>query len=91
MILATPIFYPTVQKLGFDPVWFGIMTGITQMIGLVIPPVASAVFIVHKLSKTPMKTIYTGVLPFLIGIIVVAVLLFAFPQIALFLPHLLMD
>ena len=38
LILATPIFYPTVQKLGFDPIWFGIMMGITQMIGLVIPP-----------------------------------------------------
>jgi C4-dicarboxylate transporter DctM subunit len=91
MILATPIFFPTVQKLGFDPVWFGIMMGVTQMVGLVIPPVASAVFIVHKLSGTPMSTVYKGALPFLIGIIIVAVLLFAFPQIALFLPQLLMN
>jgi len=90
MILATPIFYPTVQKLGFDPIWFGIMMGITQMIGLVIPPVASAVFIVHKLSGTRMSVVYTGVLPFLIGVIIIAVLLFIFPQIALFLPQFLM-
>jgi len=91
MILATPIFYPTVQKLGFDPIWFGIMMGITQMIGLVIPPVASAVFIVHKLSGTPMSIVYKGVLPFLIGVVIIAVLLFIFPQIALFLPQLLMN
>jgi C4-dicarboxylate transporter, DctM subunit len=90
MILATPIFFPAVLKLGFDPIWFGIMIGIVQMVGIVIPPVASAVFIVHKLSKTPMATVYKGVVPFLIGIIVVAALLFVFPELALFLPNTLM-
>jgi tripartite ATP-independent transporter DctM subunit len=87
MILATPIFFPVVQKLGFDPVWFGIMLAVTIMIGIVIPPVASNVFIVHKLSKTPMATVYKGVVPFLAGIVVFAALLFVFPQLALFLPH----
>ena len=87
MILATPIFYPVVQKLGFDPVWFGIMMAITVMIGIVIPPVASNVFIVHKLTNTPMSTVYKGVVPFLAGIVVFAALLFVFPQLALFLPN----
>jgi TRAP-type C4-dicarboxylate transport system permease large subunit len=91
MIMATPIFYPAVQKLSFDPIWFGIMIGITQMIGIVIPPVASAVFIVHKLSGTPMSTVYKGVVPFLIGIILVAALLFVFPEMALFLPRFFMS
>jgi C4-dicarboxylate transporter DctM subunit len=90
MILATPIFFPVVQKLGFDPIWFGIMIGVEQMVGIVIPPVASAVFVVHKLSKTPMITVYKGVIPFLIGMILVAVLLFVFPELALFLPNRLM-
>ena len=90
MILATPIFFPAVLKLGFDPIWFGIMIGVTQMIGIVIPPVASAVFIVHKLSDTPMSTVYKGVVPFLIGMIVVGALLFIFPELALFLPDRLM-
>ncbi|MBP1730985.1 MAG: transporter, DctM subunit, partial [Deltaproteobacteria bacterium] len=90
MILATPIFFPAVLKLGFDPIWFGIMIGVTQMIGIVIPPVASAVFIVHKLSDTPMSTVYKGVVPFLIGMVVVGALLFIFPELALFLPDRLM-
>jgi len=60
------------------------------MIGIVIPPVASNVFIVHKLSKTPMATVYKGVVPFLLGIVVFAALLFVFPQLALFLPNYLM-
>ena len=90
MILATPIFFPAVLKLGFDPIWFCIMIGITQMIGIVIPPVASAVFMVHKLSETPLATVYKGVLPFLISMVFFAVLLFAFPGLALFLPNYLM-
>jgi C4-dicarboxylate transporter DctM subunit len=90
MILATPIFYPAVLKLGFDPIWFGILIAVTVMIGIVIPPVASSVFVVHKLTNTPMSTVYKGVVPFLIGIVVFGGLLFVFPQLALFLPHYLM-
>ncbi|HVN23877.1 MAG TPA: TRAP transporter large permease [Syntrophorhabdales bacterium] len=90
MILATPIFFPAVLKLGFDPIWFCIMVGITQMIGVIIPPVAINVFIVTNLTKVPMSTVYAGSLPFLIGIIIFAGLLFVFPGLALFLPKLLM-
>jgi TRAP-type C4-dicarboxylate transport system permease large subunit len=90
MILATPIFYPAVLKMGFDPIWFGIMIGITQMIGVVIPPVAINVFIVTNLTKTPMSVIYSGVYPFLAGIILFGALLFVFPQLATFLPGYLM-
>ncbi len=90
MILATPIFFPAVLKLGFDPVWFCIMIGVTQMIGVVIPPVAINVFIVTNITKTPMGVIYKGTYPFLAGICVFGALLFIFPQLALFLPKLLM-
>ncbi len=90
MILATPVFYPAVQKLGFDPLWFGIIIAVTVMVGIVVPPVASNVFIVHKLTNTPMSTVYKGVVPFLMGIVFFGILLFIFPQIALFLPNYLM-
>lgn len=86
MILATPIFYPAVQKLGFDPIWFGIVIAIVVAIGVVIPPVAVCVFVVKNITKVPMGEIYKGVLPFLISLFVVGALLFAFPQIALWLP-----
>ena len=90
MILATPIFFPAVMKLGFDPIWFCILIGVTQMIGVVIPPVAINVFVVTKMTKIPMSVIYSGVYPFLIGIILFGILLFVFPGLATFLPHYLM-
>ena len=86
MILATPIFYPVVLKLGYDPIWFGMMIGITVMIGVVIPPVAINVFVVKNITKVPFGVIYRGVYPFLISLIVCAILLFFFPSLALYLP-----
>ena len=86
LILATPIFYPAVLKLEFHPLWFGIVIGVVAMIGVVIPPVAICVFVVKNISKIPMGTIYKGVTPFLISLILVWGLLFVFPQLALWLP-----
>jgi len=56
------------------------------MIGVVIPPVAICVFVVKNITKVPIGTIYKGVLPFLISLVLVAALLFAFPGLALWLP-----
>jgi tripartite ATP-independent transporter DctM subunit len=86
MILATPIFYPAALKLGFPPLWFGIVIAVVEMIGVVIPPVAICVFVVKNITKIPMGTIYKGVAPFLIALIFVWGLLFLFPQLALWLP-----
>lgn len=86
LILATPIFYPAVLKLGFHPLWFGIVIGVVAMIGVVIPPVAICVFVVKNISKVPMGTIYKGVMPFLISLVLVWGLLFVFPELALWLP-----
>ncbi len=88
LILATPIFYPAVQKLGFDPIWFGIVVGVVVMIGVVIPPVAICVFVVKSITKEPLSEIYKGVAPFLISLVLVWGLLFLFPSLALWLPSL---
>ncbi|MBN2062063.1 MAG: TRAP transporter large permease [Deltaproteobacteria bacterium] len=88
MIIATPIFFPAIVTLGFDPIWFGIMIGITLMIGTIIPPVAVGVFVVKNITGESFKVVYSGVVPFLLSLATVAALLFVFPQIALFLPGL---
>jgi C4-dicarboxylate transporter DctM subunit len=90
LVLATPIFYPAIGKLGFDPIWFGMVIAVTVMIGVVIPPVAINVFVVRNITKVPYAVIYSGVYPFLISLVVAGALLFAFPQLSLWLPNLLM-
>jgi tripartite ATP-independent transporter DctM subunit len=90
MILATPILYPAIPKLGYDPIWFGVMIGVTIMVGGIIPPVAISVFVVKNITGEAFGTIYRGVVPFLVSFIIVAFLLFIFPEIATWLPYKLM-
>jgi TRAP-type C4-dicarboxylate transport system permease large subunit len=89
MILATPIFYPVILKLGFDLIWFGIFLQIVVMIGVIIPPMAINIFVVNNITKVSAWDIYCGVTPFLIGLILTAVLMVLFPQIALYIPSLI--
>lgn len=90
MILATPIFYPVVLQLGFDPIWFAMIIAVTLMIGVIVPPVAVAVFIVKTITKESIWLVYKGVTPFLIALFVGLALLFVFPGIATYLPSVLM-
>jgi C4-dicarboxylate transporter, DctM subunit len=90
MILATPIFWPVVQQLGFDPIWFAMIIAVTLMIGVIIPPVAVAVFIVSNITRESVWLVYRGVTPFLIALVLGLVMLFVFPGIATWLPNTLM-
>jgi C4-dicarboxylate transporter, DctM subunit len=90
MIIATPIFFGPMVKLGYDPIWICIMLSLVLGIGSVIPPVAMNVFIVKQICKVPIGLVYKGVYPFLISLVLCVVLLFMFPQIALYLPSVLM-
>ncbi len=89
IILATPIFFPIMVKLGYDPIWICILIALINCLGVVLPPVAITVFVVKQITKTPMGVIYSGILPFLISMIICIVLLFLFPGLATYLPSLL--
>jgi len=88
MILALPIFYPTVIQLGFDPIWFAVIICVIIMVGMIIPPVAICVFVVKNITKVPLWTIYKGCAPFLISLFIAWLILFFFPQLSLWLPSL---
>jgi tripartite ATP-independent transporter DctM subunit len=89
-ILLIPIFFPLVVDLGFDPIWFGVITVIGVEMGLITPPLGLNVFVIKGIAKdVPIYTIFAGILPFLFAMWFVVVLLTVFPQIALFLPSLM--
>lgn len=87
VILTVPIFYPVVLGLGFDPIWFGVMMVLVSEMGVITPPVGMNVYIIHGIAKdVPLFTIFRGVIPFLLMMLVCIILVTVFPQIALFLP-----
>jgi tripartite ATP-independent transporter DctM subunit len=86
LILATPIFLPVVIKLGYDPIWFGVIVSVVTMIGIILPPVAINAFVVSGVTKEPVNVVYRGVYPFLIGMVICLLILLLFPEISLWLP-----
>lgn len=88
--LTVPIMHPLIIKLGFDPIWFGIVLIIMVSIGTLTPPVGICVYVTAGVAKdVPLSTIFKGATPFWIAKIVLALLLTAFPQIATYLPSLM--
>jgi C4-dicarboxylate transporter, DctM subunit len=90
LILATPIFLPVVLKLGYDPVWFGVIVSVITMIGVILPPMAINAFVVSGVCKVPISTVYSGIYPYIIGMAVCLIILLLFPDISLWLPNVLM-
>lgn len=87
MVLTIPIVYPMVINLGFDPIWFGVILTLVMEMSLITPPVGINVFIISGIAKeVPMFTIFRGVIPFWLAMLVCIILLIVFPQLALWLP-----
>jgi tripartite ATP-independent transporter DctM subunit len=90
VLLTVPIFHPVILKLGYDPIWFGVMIVVVTMMGVISPPVGINVYVVTGIERDiPMQTVFKGALPFLYTLLIAAAILIAFPQISLFLPHLI--
>lgn len=90
ILLTIPIFFPIIKALGFDPIWFRIITVLVVEIALITPPVGMNVYVIWGISQdVPMSDIFKGIFPFLGALIALIVLLVAFPKIVLFLPGLI--
>jgi TRAP-type C4-dicarboxylate transport system permease large subunit len=88
ILLTVPIFFPVVMQLGFDPIWFGVIVVVTVQIGLVSPPVGLNVFVIAGMARdVPMPRIFRGIMPFLAAMVVLLVVLTAWPDLALILPR----
>jgi C4-dicarboxylate transporter DctM subunit len=91
IVLTVPIFYPVILELGFDAIWFGVITVIVMEMALITPPVGMNVFAIAGVSSDiPLYKIFQGILPFLAAIVLLVAALITIPQIATFLPNLMM-
>ncbi len=90
VMLTVPIFFPVVQTLGFDPIWFGVVIVLITEMGVITPPVGINVYVVYGIAKdVPLQNIFRGVFPMLLALLLCNLILLIFPQIALFLPNLM--
>lgn len=87
IFLTIPVFFPIVQGLQLDPIWFGIVVVMVVEIGLITPPVGMNVFVVKSLAPgVSTWRIFAGVTPFIVTNLTCLALIVLFPKISLWLP-----
>ena len=88
MLITLPIFMPLVQKLGVDPIWFGVMFLICMQLGLLLPPHGLLLMTMKGVAprEVTMGHIFRAVLPYIAMSIAVLALVFLVPAVAVWLP-----
>jgi TRAP-type C4-dicarboxylate transport system permease large subunit len=90
VLLTLPVFFPIIVQLGFDPVWFGILIVVVVEIGLISPPVGMNLFVLSTLlPEVPTRTVFRGVIPFVVVDCVRLAILVAVPWLSLWLPQMM--
>ena len=91
MVVMVPIYMPIVYKLGFDPIWFAILTMINIEVGLMTPPFGMNLFVTRGIAPQgiTMSDIYVGVLPFISLHFLVMGLVMVMPGLATFIPSMM--
>ena len=89
LLLALPFVFPLMMRLGFDPIWFGIVCVILVEIALVTPPVGFNCFILKQVAGdlVELKDVFLGTLPFVIMSLLLVALMLVFPDLVLWLPN----
>jgi len=86
LIIMTPIMYPLITGLGYDGIWFGILTTMLLLTGLLTPPVGLLIFVVSGLTNTPLVKVFKHISPYVVTVVIAIALVVTFPEIATWLP-----
>jgi C4-dicarboxylate transporter, DctM subunit len=90
LLITIPIFFPVAEKLGYDPIWFGVLITVVTTLGAVTPPVGATSYIVGGMAKNVnLEEVFRGVAYFIPAYLICLLLLMLFPQLILFLPNLI--
>jgi TRAP-type C4-dicarboxylate transport system permease large subunit len=88
LIIVAPLYVPLVIKLGFDPVWYGVLYTITCQIAYMTPPFGYNLFLMKAMAppEISLANIYRSIVPFVLVMIIGLAIVIIFPEIALWLP-----
>jgi C4-dicarboxylate transporter, DctM subunit len=86
LLITLPLTFPLVTSVGFDPIWFGVLSIMMVAMGLVFPPVGMIAFVVSATANVDLVTVYRGTSIMIIAIFIATALVMIFPELALWLP-----
>ncbi|WP_417672204.1 TRAP transporter large permease [Roseibium sp.] len=86
VLIMTPVLLPAAMAMGFDPIWFGVYMVILVECALITPPVGLNLYVIQSVARTNLALVSKGVLPFLALMLLSVLVLYAWPDLALYLP-----
>jgi tripartite ATP-independent transporter DctM subunit len=86
LLLTLQLTFPLIISLGFDAIWFGVLSMLMVAMGLVFPPVGMIAFVVSANANVSLVKVYTGTSILMLALVLTTVLITIFPQIVLWLP-----
>jgi tripartite ATP-independent transporter DctM subunit len=86
LLITLPLTFPLITSLGFDPIWYGVISIMMVCMGLVFPPVGMVAFVVSATANVGLVKVYKGTSILIIAIFITTFLVMVFPQLALWLP-----
>jgi tripartite ATP-independent transporter DctM subunit len=87
LLLTLQLTFPLIVSLGFDPVWFGVVSMLMVAMGLVFPPVGMIAFVVSSSANVGLLKVYTGTSILMVALLLTTALVMVFPQLVLWLPN----
>jgi tripartite ATP-independent transporter DctM subunit len=91
MMILVPILIPLTTSVGIDPVHLGVVFVLVQMIGLITPPFAVNIMIVSGIAGISFEKVVKAMVPFMIILVLVALLVILLPGFVMFLPNLMIQ
>jgi len=88
LVIIVPVFLPTMQEIGVDPIQFGVLVVLNLMIGLTTPPVGYLIYLSAYIARERPEVVIRESLPFLAALIAALLICIVFPAVVLTLPQL---
>jgi TRAP-type mannitol/chloroaromatic compound transport system permease large subunit len=90
LVIVAPLYIPLVMKMGFNPIWFGVLYTVTCQIAYITPPFGYNLFLMRAMAPPDITLvdIYRSIVPFFFLMTLSLIILIIFPQITLWLPQL---
>ncbi|MEH6476067.1 MAG: TRAP transporter large permease [Sneathiella sp.] len=87
LLIMVPVLYPALSAMNIDPIWFGIFFVVLIETALITPPVGMNLFIIQGVGKAPLSEVVKGAWPFAVMMLLTAVLLWFWQDLALYIPY----
>lgn len=88
VLLTVPIFLPMILNMGFGKIWFGVMVTLVCSLGQITPPVGLCAYVIAGVSGAKLEEVFKGILPFILGYVLLIILITVFPPLCTWLPSL---